>query len=704
MGGMAKPDERRGVSVDEWGSRLTTYDRVFGPWRSDARRIIDRYQLYSTAGSEKGLPRTADSGSDAGMNVLWSIVNTTKPALFSRLPQIVCERRNKDQDPVGRLAAQVLERAVNTAVEQSGMQDAMDAVVRDVLTIGRGVPWVLFDADPIPPVPVQAMPVLDPVTGAPVPDAPPDYRTEDGTPVDPADVKDTPQGPVYQPDGVTNERLTVDYVVWSDFLHSPHSRNWAEVEKDGWVARRVAMTRKEGVARFGRKFAGVELTMASRMDTRTEGGEAAPHTGPRGSGEPEYAEVYEIWDAVSRRRIHLVRGMDEPLEVQDDPYGLERFFPCPRPSYANAVNDNMIPLPDYRQYEGLADEMDILTRRIAALARSLKVVGIYNESISKLGELLSAPDRTMLGVAGTAQLDGSGGLEKAIQFMPTAEIGQTLAGLYQARDRAQQALYEVSGVSDIVRGQVDPREKAAQSKIKAGYASQRLEQRRRGVERCARDVAVIMAEIMAELYSPDTIREMSGFDMISEVRRLDEPTREQVWQQVVQLIRDDRTRGFRLDVETDSTISMDASLVGEQRNEMLQAVSSFVTGVLPVVAQTVPLFAPAIGQLLLFVIRGHRPGRAVEAEFEQALDAVEQQMQAQQQQAAEAAQQQPQEQPPDPRVEAQAARTVQQTEIDAAQAQQRMQRDAQKARLEGVKGEIDVRAALARLEQQGGIQ
>ena len=73
------------------------------------------------------------------------------------------------------------------------------------------------------------------------------------------------------------------------------------------------------------------------------------------------------------------------------------------------------------------------------------------------------------------------------------------SGLYQARDQAKNTVYEISGISDIVRGQVDPREKASQSKIKAQFATQRLDQRRREVERLARDTARIQVELMLEL-------------------------------------------------------------------------------------------------------------------------------------------------------------------------------------------------------------
>ena len=73
-----------------------------------------------------------------------------------------------------------------------------------------------------------------------------------------------------------------------------------------------------------------------------------------------------------------------------------------------------------------------------------------------------------------------GGLNGVVQWLPMDHVIQTLLGLYQAREQAKDILYEVSGISDIVRGQVDPREKASQSKIKANFASQRLEQRRTG--------------------------------------------------------------------------------------------------------------------------------------------------------------------------------------------------------------------------------
>ena len=150
-------------------------------------------------------------------------------------------------------------------------------------------------------------------------------------------------------------------------------------------------------------------------------------------------------------------------------------------------------------------------------------------------------DGKMVGISNLSALIGKsavagGGMNGVVVWLPMEMVAATLRGLYEARDQAKNTLYEMSGISDIVRGQVDPREKASQSKIKASFATQRLDQRRRAVERTARDAARIQVELMAELYSPDTIRQQSGFDLMREVEGMDPAHKEQLWEAVVQLL------------------------------------------------------------------------------------------------------------------------------------------------------------------------
>ena len=211
-----------------------------------------------------------------------------------------------------------------------------------------------------------------------------------------------------------------------------------------------------------------------------------------------------------------------------------------------------------------------------------------------------------------------GGLNGVVQWIPMDHVIQTLLGLYQSRDQAKDVLYEVSGISDIIRGQVDPREKASQSRLKASFASQRLEQRRRAVERVARDAARIMVELMAELYSPMTLREQSGFDLLPEMEGDEQGQKDLMWQQVEQLLASDKARGFRIDVETDSTVEMDAGQTQESRTEFLTAAGSFLGNSVEIM-NSAPDLVPVIGEMLLFTVRGYRAGRTLETTFEEAV-------------------------------------------------------------------------------------
>ena len=169
----------------------------------------------------------------------------------------------------------------------------------------------------------------------------------------------------------------MDYVHWEDFAHSPE-RNWAAVERVGWVARKTALTKREGTERFGEKFANVEMSMSSRssesLDQRERSGDKA-----------KYGEVWEIWDTVTKRRIFVAKGAGDILEERDDPYGLTNFFPCPRPAYSTVSNEDLFPTPDYKQYIDLAEELDDISQRIRKLTRALRLAGIYDASAEGIG-------------------------------------------------------------------------------------------------------------------------------------------------------------------------------------------------------------------------------------------------------------------------------------------------------------------------------
>ena len=633
-------------SVARWDSELRSAEKTTERWRKDAARIADRFSL------EK---RTHNSGlyegSTAGdFNVLASNIATMMPAVFGREPIPMVFRRHADRDPVGRIAAQILERALKTELEHDYFEDTMKSVTQDVLLCGRGVTWVRFEPH-FAEVPVAPIPEMGGVTAEPT--------TEER---------------------LVGARTVMEYILWPNFLHSPKS-SWAEVKKDGWVARMVLMTRDQGLERFGEIFEDVPLgEMAEGMEDREVSSEMKEAIGR--------AKVWEIRDALGKKAIWMCREYkDKLLDVQDDPLGLDEFFPCPMPAYGTKDNRKLVPIPDYLQYEKLADEMDDQTRRISVLTSALRAAGAYDSNLEGLGRLLNDnenDDNVMIPITNWEAVQ-NGDINQHISWMPLKEIAETLISLYDARDRTKDVMYEVSGMADIMRGSVDPREKLGQSRLKAQFGSQRLEAKVKVVEACARDTLAIKAEIMAEHYPDWLLRELSGFDFMPEVTLMKQDPQkahlvEVLFQNAIKLLKDERMRGFRLDVETNSTILADDDEEKGRRIEALSAIGDFIERAMPLITQ-VPESAPMLLDALMFTIRSFRGGRQLEASIESFVDQVKQKLQQQAEQPEQ----------PDPAQQA--------AEAEAQASQQKMQAETQLVQTKG-QTEIAVTQAKAQADMQ----
>jgi hypothetical protein len=101
------------------------------------------------------------------------------------------------------------------------------------------------------------------------------------------------------------------------------------------------------------------------------------------------------------------------------------------------------------------------------------------------------------------------------------------------------------------------------------------------------------------------------------------------------LLRNERLRGFRVDIEVDSTIFGDAAQEKGDRTEFISEVTKYLQTSLAMSAQ-VPEITPLLGKLLQFGVRGFRVGRDLEASIEDFCDqatkiAKQKQLQAQSQ-------------------------------------------------------------------------
>lgn len=676
-------------------------------WETRAKAIVKRYR------DERADVAADDPEITQGskFNILWSNIQTLMPALFAKTPKPVVERRYLDKDDVGRTASVILERCLSYELDDLSYQAALKKAVLDRLLAGRGVVWIRYE------------PKFTPMPG----------KTQDIP--EPTAQEATTDAPEYE---VADESVIVDYIDWRDFTTSL-ARTWEEV---WWVDKRVYMTRKELIARFGR-----EIGSKVPLDwTPAEQGDKAPEEGDESA---KRATVHETWDKRDRRVYWWAKEYkDGLLDERDDPLQLESFWPVPKPLYATLTNDTLVPIPDFIEYQDQAAELDDLTARISNLTKAIKVAGVYDASQVELKRMFEEGFENELvpcdNMAEFSQKAGANGMGH-IWLLPIKDMAATLLTLYDARERVKQSLYEITGISDIVRGQASAGAKTAtEQRIKGQFASMRLNDMQADVARFARDTLRIMGEMVAEHFDPMTMFEISGFEQYAKEQwppepppmppqmahnggppmgeppvpamggqppagpppaagspgmaapagappgltppmmpgsgpgmgmMAPQPSPEQVAQlkaagmfkQAIELLRNDKLRGFRIDIETDSIVEPDQAETQKARTELMGAVSQFLPQAIQAGMQA-PELKPLLARLLMFFLRGFKASRDIEAAFEQFID----------DQTKEAAKPKPPPPPSPEQIKAQAEqqRTAAELQMSQQQFQQEMQAKA----------------------------
>ena len=550
---------------------IDLYEKKFQEWEDRAETIIKRYR------DDRGGLEKDSRQNEARYNILWSNIQTMIPNVFARLPQPEVSRRYKDKDPVGRVASMILERALEYEVEAyPDYENAVRNSVEDRLLPGRGIAWVRY------------MPVMKDV------EMPYDgMDSEEGTQIS----EDTPKTyPV-----IDYECSPCDYVAWKDFGHNL-SRTWEEVSM---VWRIVPMNREELVERFGE-----EIGEQIPLDMKS-GGRDADTASPEELAKMK-ANIYELWDKKEKRCVWMSKSHQKALDVKDDPLGLDGFFPCPKPLYATTTTDSLIPVPDYALYQDLAKELDTLTDRINGLADSIKVVGVYDSTQTGVKRMLKEGVNTeLIPVDNWLMFSEKGGIKGVIDWLPLNEVVGALNAAYQARDQAKQAVFEIMGIADVLRGSSNPNETLGAQQMKGQFASKRLKYMQNEVAIFATHLLKIKAQIICNHYQPQTILMISGADQFSDEDK-------QLIQPALELLKNNVMNNFRVEVSSNSLIEIDEQQEKQDRMEFLSAVGTYMEKAILLPPQ---LHAVA-GELLLYGVRGFRTGRQLEGQIDDALESL----------------------------------------------------------------------------------
>lgn len=553
----------------KWQTEIQASQQELLKFHQDANRITQRYL-------DK---RDAYAKDESKVNLFWSTMQVLLSMLYARPPKADVSRSFQDyDDDVARVSGTILQRLLNRAFNDnvSAWDSAVRQGIEDWLVVGCGQIWLRYE---VTTEPYEIPAVFD----------------EFGQEVSPAE----------EAERIVNEDAPCDYIYWEDFFYSP-ARTWHEVR---WVARRVFMTKDQLKARFGDDIA--NIVPLGNYSKRDQVNDQSPKNDPWNK-----AEVFEIWCKENRKVYWYAKSCDVILDVKDDPLGLDAFFPCPKPLAANVTSSNFMPRADYIFAQDQFNELDEINTRITWLTRAAKVVGVYDKSSEGIQRVFNqGSENQMIPVDNWAMFAEKGGIKGQIDWIPIDQVVNAIGHLRQYRQDKVMQIYEVLGISDIMRGSSKASETAAAQQIKAQFGSTRIQLKQFYIADWITQALRIKAEIICKHYQPETIIKRSNIE-----RTPDAP----LALQAVQLLKDEEMNEYRINIEADSMAALDWAAERDAAVQFMQGLGAFISQVAPM-AQSVPGAAPVLMSLLQWSVSKFRVSTQIESVIDQAIGALKQQ-------------------------------------------------------------------------------
>lgn len=566
----AKAQRSPAASSRFWQTQLHLAEREHKDFWSEAKNIVQRYKSEKQAMKGRASARK--------YSVLYANTETMRAAVYARSAKPDVRQRFANDDQIARTGAEVLERALTYCLDDPRHDTAVRAGVMDALLAGRGVVRVEYEPE------TGMVEDMDPITGQPM-----------------------------MREAIIDQKVMVKFVRHANFLHSP-AECWEDV---WWIAFRHRMT------------------LDDLRENGFENADAIPRNwtpdGEKESKEEDdlaRAEVWEIWHKPRKERVWVVKGHPTVLRTDGDPYGLQDFWPMPCDLAFIRSSDTHIPVPEFRQYAELADDLDETTNRISRLTRELKRRGVYDSTVKELKRLARAGDNEFIPVENYAQFVTKGGLEQAFQTENIESIAAVLLQLYKAQEQLEAKIDKITGVADIMRGEGQASETATAQQIKAQYGGLRLKDRQKAVQHWIRGLVRLHAELVAEHYEPHVLSAMTGMEVPPEV---------------IQMLRDDKLRSYAVDIETDSTVFEDAEAEKQARVEVTEAMTGLLERGL-MVMQAAPEMGELIFESMGLLLKTMKGGRQLEDVLDRARQMMQQRMS------------QPQQEQPNPQLEVEQAK------------------------------------------------
>ena len=578
--------------IQYWLEELRDAYKREKDWRKDAKRLVEMFEC--------------ERRRETLYNILYANTETMSPALYNTTPRPDVRRRFKDDDEVARAGGLVLQRVLEFLLDNN-LQDSphFDTIIEqallEALVVGRGVVRFRYE-----------------FSG--------EQRIE-------------------------SEGISAEIVAWQRFRHA-YAKQWKDVS---WVAFQHFMTREQLRENFGDIANRLPLNVSSAEADHNED-EESWQGGENDEGQKYLGQVWEIWDKNSRKVYFISPDLPEQmLRVADDPLHLSGFFPIATPLMFFPKISSLEPVPLYAAYEGQAKELNRITLRIARIIEALKVRGFYDSTVGGLDRVLEADDNELIAAENVVAMQQGQTLDRSIWLMPLNELVLVLQQLYTQRDQIKQIIYEITGISDIIRGSSSAYETATAQNYKNQWGALRLRRLQKQVSMFVRECLRVMGEIATRM-QPETLIKMTGLPfprqaeqqqaqmMIQQlqgqagqlqmmaqqdpragqqlqalgeqIQKYQKVLNKPNWETIIQFLQNSVVRNYRIDIEANSTIEPEAAEDGQKLGEFLNAFAQFMNGIAPLVQQGyLPIEAGK--EMLLAITRRYRFGEDVEESLKQ---------------------------------------------------------------------------------------
>jgi hypothetical protein len=573
----------------------------------------------------------------------WSVWKIRQPLVFARMAVPILKDTQGD-DPYGRTACVIGERLTRGILKTFDAFEEFESSVDDFLitNFGQGRPYYRKDEvveEEKIRLQVVEQPAPEPIMdeqGQPMESEPlpPLFITPNGEQVPQEQVLSDDMGPYILSGAeiaIDNEEIYWTAGLYNNMYIDPDAKRWSQVTR---IAYECEYSYREFKEKFGEKAlnklavddyeehrSGKPIKVFEYYDkflkeVRWFAENSADFFQPKAMAEANTSALKEVKEAPES-------GESEAVEYEtvdnSDIYGLSGFFPCTAPLVMNQSTREFWPTPEYFQVQDILDDIHSIVGRMFLLTKAIRVRFLFDSSVTELKSLIGETgEGGGLGVPNLEQslMNNNGKLSNLVAYFPVAEMIEGLQNMYQAFEQRLNMFYQLTGISDLIRGQTNPDSDKTfgERQMEGKFSLNRVEPLQRKVQEWVKDNYQLMMEMALKMFSQESL------DQYITPQTLD-PEDKQRYVAALEILKNNKRRRFRVDFETDSTIAINEQWRKKQATELANTLTKAMESVANV-AETQPELAGTELAVLKHLIGEFSDGKLFIDEIQDSIEQV----------------------------------------------------------------------------------